>query len=392
MTRKYPIDYLTNYFNNLENKETYIKNSWLIVPKTLVILINDFLNFKNINGSDIEKKIYKNMTQDQFIFRLFAKRPLVFVGGSDSWTLRDNTQGFGNWETIGTNNEKSPLTLDEYLSYDEIEISSFLSISIYTPFINNGSRRNIGIPSGNCQPNGIYIGQCGARFERFNKMEWRYMIVDSKQNTKENGYGTNLSPYLAIWAKFYDVPYFPVYDEVINDSSGRYYKVGTESYLDLHIYHKRLKINAEIFLKEANLRNNNKKAYCYVVGLGLGAWKISYDIQLKITFEVYLELLNEENFPYVSDLYFGWFNKDIEIPQKIKNINIHIGFNNPADPLTDENNILVANWAWDPNSYIGNEYWSGILGTSGDPAAASCSCISYIGNPEFNYINKVRII
>ena len=119
MTRKYPIDYLTNYFNNLENKETYIKNSWLIVPKTLVILINDFLNFKNINGSDIEKKIYKNMTQDQFIFRLFAKRPLVFVGGSDSWTLRDNTQGFGNWETIGTNNEKSPLTLYEYLSYDE---------------------------------------------------------------------------------------------------------------------------------------------------------------------------------------------------------------------------------------------------------------------------------
>ena len=69
------------------------------------------------------------------------------------------------------------------MSYDEIELSSFLSLSIFTPFINKGSRDNFGRVESDCQPNGIYIGQNGARFERHSKMEWRYMIVDTDQNT-----------------------------------------------------------------------------------------------------------------------------------------------------------------------------------------------------------------
>ena len=41
-------------------------------------------------------------------------------------------------------------------------------------------------------------------------------------------------------------------------------------------------------------------------------------------------------------------------------------------------------FAWDGNSYIGNEYWEGMLTASGDPAAASCSFIPELLNPDIN--------
>ncbi len=98
---------------------------------------------------------------------------------------------------------------------------------------------------------------------------------------------------------------------------------------------------------------------------------------------------------YISEVYFGWFNisgLDIKIPPKIGNIKINIGYREPLEPLNDKNLLLVSNWAWDPNSYIGNEYWNGRFGTSGDPAAACSSYVAFIGNPDVNDINRAVII
>merc|ERR1711964_885545 len=53
-------------------------------------------------------------------------------------------------------------------------------------------------------------------------------------------------------------------------------------------------------------------------------------------------------------------------------------------PFVKVPELIVANYAWDSNSFPGNEYWGGKLAASGDPAAASCSTIWNHMNPECN--------
>ena len=375
-----------------------------ILHAPVMVLIRKFLAFKKKEGSSIEQKLYDSMSESQFIDRLLIKRPLMFMTESDAYLLRNGDKGQGGFEAIGTLNEKSPLVLKEYLSYDEMQIAALLGVSVPTFFINSGDRYNSAVPGipGTFEEQGVYVGLVGARFERPGLMEWQHMIVTPQQNTAANGYGAKAdqenpkTKLLFIWSQLYAEP-FTAFEQAQSDKSGRYISIGADQYLDTVIYKKRMKMVIAPFLVDAHERGKNqgKKVYCHVVGLGLGVWQKT-PLQAKLMLEVYAEVLRNRDLSYISDLDFSWFPSEYQTCGGIGNLGlfktphnaimIHFSKRNPADKLVgkDEVKLLVAMYAWDGNAYPGNEYWAGHLTASGDPAAACCSTIPELQNPLIN--------
>jgi len=401
--------------NNPEKQQEIIQQAQHVHPiihKKVLGLITNFLKLKKEYGSEIEKKVYKEMDSSQFINRLLTKRPLTFWNPSDDYLLRNGVKGQGGFEAIGTSQQKAPLILDEYLSYDEMQISALLGVSVPTFFINNGSRNNSGIPGahGTFEEKGIYVGLVGTRFEKPGLMEWQHMIITPEQNTTKNGYGINAdqnSPktkLLKIWSDFYETT-FATFEDATHDTTGRYVKIGNNSYLDTIVFKKRLAIVIEPFLVDAHERGKqvNKKVYLHCVGLGLGVWAYpsANKLQAQLMLDVYQEILTRrKDLDHISDINFSWFpttelhccgaSNETSEPQKaqkiMNDITIRFSKRNPADKLTgkDKEKLLVAMYAWDGNAYPGNEYWVGALTASGDPAAACCSTIAELQNPLIN--------
>jgi len=380
-----------------------------IIHRNLIGLINEFLKFKKEYGTEIEKAVYEDLDVSSFIDRLLKKRPVAFVCPADQYLLRDKTEGKGGFENIGTYAEKSPLVLKDYISYGEMQISAMLSLSVPTHFINNGSKHNNGIRG---KPNtheksGIYVGMVGTRFEKPGVMEWQHMVVTPEQNNSNNGYGLdglNAAPekfnFLRIWAKFYDEKQdqqycFPTFNEALEDKSGKFIRIEKNLFLDKEIYKKRIRMSIEPFLIDANERARviNKKAYVLAEGIGLGVWKIAPE-QSNLMLEVYAEVLSDYDFKHITDINFCRIEGDPThfqqhckaLKMEKKKIKFYFEEREPAQKLTGKHDgkLLVTSYAWDGNSYPGNEYWWGALSASGDPAAACCSNISELQNPEIN--------
>ncbi len=395
------------------------QNTRPIFHPKIVTLIGDFLDLKKQHGNDIEQQTYKNMQQAEHIERLLKKRPIMFMGPTDSYILRNNEQNTfrivpaGDWEDennpfdkIGTLWEESPFLLNEYISYDEMPISALIGVSVPTFFINKGDRKNAAKPSSSddYEQEGIYMGLVGARFERANRMEWQHMLITKEYSTIENGYGVNNSRttkqalLLKMWAKFYEVPFFPTYDQVKNDKSEHYLRICDKNmsdddvYLNIDIYKKRMLLSIAPFFYDANMRGcqAQKSAYCHIVGLGLGVWAIDTK-QSEFMLDVYYDIISSNAFEHISDIDFSWFPSDSQSywnskPTLNNNINIIFSRRNPADKFTGKNTgkLLVAMYAWDGNSYPGNEYWCPALCASGDPASACCSTTAELQNPDIN--------
>ena len=380
----------------------------------------DFIIFKQQHGSSIEKNLYKDMSLSSFIIRLLEKRPLVFIDAQatlESTRLRNNPHQTApldlDFTHIGTPQEKPPLILQEYLSYDEMKIAALIGISGPTFFINNGGRSNGGVESFEYffQHEGIYIGLVGARFEKPNKMEWQDILITKEQNTKENGYGlaqcnTGL---LKVWSDFYDCK-FPTYEEAKNspkDHPHKYIPLD-QKYFNMEVYKKRIECVIKPFLWEANRcgEDEKKEVYIHAVGLGTGTWAIHKKMQEKAMIKVYKKIIEKNDFSWITNINFSWFGKEAiqsftksdDIlkwkDQKKNSISIQFSQRNPADKLAGKNSkkLLVASYPWDGNAYPGNEYWLYELTTSGDPAAAACSYIAVLQNPLINPYIKENIL
>ncbi len=389
--------------------ERHAANVHLLIHPQTRQLAQDFLALGREKGTRVERSLYKEMDLDSFLRKLIVKRPLMFMTESDDYLLRDGkTHGSGGFESIGTAQEKAPLVLAEYNSYREMQLAALLGVSVPTYFINEGDRFNQGrvYPKGSFEEQGIYSALVGARFERAGLMEWQHMIITEQQNTAANGYGPKAEGgdwALPIWADFYgsrcaERLSFPDYATASKDQSGQFVAFPAEDmfakpyYFNRSVYKSRLRRVVEPFLRDANGRAKaaNTTAYVVAVGLGIGVWAIESikDLQASLQVEAYVDALAANDFSRISDLRFSWFPESThQLAAKFRS-GIKVSFDKQSPMIKlegeDEGKLLVANYAWDGNSYPGNEYWQGSLSASGDPAAMCCSTLGELQNPDIN--------
>jgi hypothetical protein len=355
-------------------------------------LAEEFLEHKRRFGSHHERQVYQTSAMFNWadlVERLIQKRPLAFLTAQDSTLLRDGVY-IGNaqreWDRNGTEEQhlNLHLTLHDYLSYDEILLSSLIGVSGPSHFINNGNRYNSGVPGapGSYEERGIIIGLVGPRFERPGRMDSTYMLPPDDRACQ--------------------------HPDLTRIFRSLFCRTAPTEPFDSDAYKARIRLTAELLLMEGDYRAREKyrTAHIYVVGLGLGVWA-AHPKQPIWYLEAFKCAIAGLSLPHTSTIEFAWIgslgtnHEDIHekslaglITDAAARKHIRTTFSraNPAEKR-HQNQLLVLSYAWDGNAFPGNEYWQGDLSASGDPAAACMSTIGELHNPAVNdFTNRIRVL
>ncbi|XP_042883802.1 uncharacterized protein LOC122260534 isoform X2 [Penaeus japonicus] len=378
-----------------EALEKYINSAYPLVHERQLPLLAAFLHYKKTHGRKREKELYSSLDLLGLVSRLLRKRPVVFFKSSDSYLLRDGSEGCEGFEDIGHSHESPRLPIQEYMTYDEIKLSALMCVSSWSPFINNGSRHNRGVlgQAGDHEAEGVIVGMVGTRFEREGVMEWQDCLVTPEQNTKERGYGDDAPQkrwLVREWGKLWDAGPLPTWKQVQQDAEGNFVHLTSHMMLNAKVYKARIRLSAEVLLGEASSRAAaaGKRAYVHVVGLGLGVWQVSAQ-QEQLFVDAWGSALASADTTHIGHVDFSWIKAKTchgagdgeEFPGT--KVVLHFSQRALHDPVPADT-LLVDSFAWDGNSLPGNEYWKGMLSASGDPAAACSSGVAELHNALIN--------
>lgn len=403
------------------------------VHSRLVPVMRAFLNWKSLHDASsppATAALFDALRTDAdpiaaFAVRLIKQRPLAFLTSFDHAKLRSAGAGAAldrnAFCQIGTKDELPPLVLTDYISYHEVILAALLTVSSFTVFINDGDRGNCArLSAAPFVPRGVYIGAVGARFERDDQMETLFILVNRDRSTEENGYGRagertgQFHALLGVFAPLYGVDHFPSWSEAMSayesrtsDADCRYSRVGGELF-DRLAFRARIRLTLETILFDANMRgaDSGRSAFVYLVGLGLGVWAVTKREQCALFLDELALSITQHSLPHIGDVYIAWFPPETQQCGTARDgdslrdtrghaITIRFGNANPAAPIPSEDSLLCTTFAWDGNSFPGNEYWLGSLAASGDPAAACCSTIPEIQNawinPNFDAAHVIQL-
>lgn len=407
-------------------------NVYPICHSVVITIINKWIKHLEANQStkyNHLRTLYENMKlfdenlsekfkASKLIQRFLTKRPLVFLGTDD--VTRDRL--FKD-DIITTNGIKE--TVQNYIMYDECIISALIGVSneTYTlrtnPFEGGYYKDNLNnFKEDNRHKKVILVGQCGARFERKDSMESTY--INSSSIDSNSGIQRIMLDEM---------------EKVLNDSDNMYlkqqYKVlfnkiknpkkldtvptnldnpNDNNTIQIMRYLQRLAlIYIPYILNSLKYYKTDSNLYCRVTGIGGGEWlpnwlgdrtnTLSYGLLITlINMFIYEKFSLKKNYPNFNiELYIG---NDIykENESNMETIHNLIASSEKSNQIKiinqyqvsifdktthSENDCIVCQYAWDGNSFPGNEYWYGNDG-SADPAFISATALAEIQNPILN--------
>ncbi len=379
-----------------EDKQMLVRNcesTKILIPSGFKQLVERCIaKWKTETDNNAFKKYLNTISDvDQYIISLVRRRPLAFLTSSDTYLTADGASGDHFTEQAVAEN------YSKYMCYKELELSPYVNLIADTTNVNDGKRDNRGVPDdkGAFEKDGVIIAAVGARYEVPGKMEYKHSVT-TKESASQRA--DLLKEFLPFWfgdnvppMKFNEGEKFSFEGKELCD---RYIKISESSRLDAAVYFAIMKKRYEtiFFAAAEKAKASGKKAFLHLVGLGLGVWQKHND-QTNLQAAAAKQVLNEHpewanhilvaDFSWVEASNWAGFVGDTKLTKSKRNPWATLTSNELGATPRDQV-LLVADFAWDGGSFVGNEFWKGMLHHSGDPAAACAGDIAITMNPLVN--------